>query len=365
MSKIKDISIKEILDTRGLPAVETEIRLNSGICGKSIIPIVFPSGTYNLNGEKINYKSYCLDQLKKIFCEANEKVKKYLINLNPHNQEEIDDTLNKIIFPGEELGINYTLAISIANIKSSSNESKIPLFLNIRQYFENDNKFYLPTPMINMINGGLNANNTISFQDFAIIPTGANSFNESLRYGTEIFYVLKSLLKKHGHNTNIGDAGGFSPNLRSNQEAIEYILLAIEKSSLSIGKDIFLGLDIAGNELYKKNKVFFFKKNYASIIETFMELTEKLVRDYPIISLEDPFCEKDFFSWKYLNKRIGKKIQLIGDDIFSTNECIIKNGIDNELANALVIKLNQNKTVTEAIKVVKLAKKKQLRVCIV
>jgi enolase len=190
-----------------------------------------------------------------------------------------------------------------------------------------------------------------------VVPIGAKNFSESLHFGTEVFYILKSLLKKHGHSTNIGDEGGFSPNLRSNQEAIEYILLAIEKSSLRIGKDIFLAIDIAGNELYKKNKVFFFKKNYASIIETFMELTEKLVRDYPIISLEDPFCEKDFFSWKYLNNRIGKKVQLVGDDLFVTNENMLQKGIENNLANSLLIKLNQIGTVTEAINVVKLAKK--------
>ena len=359
MKNIKNIIAREVLDSRGLPTVEAEVHLYSGVSGRSIVPSGSSIGENEAIEIRDNDYRYFGKGVKKAVYNINNVIKKNLLNMNPHNQKNIDQALINLDGTKNKgkLGANAILAVSMANLAASSNESKMPLYCKVKEYMNHNSEFYLPTPMINIINGGLHANNTISFQEFMIIPIGANSFSESLLYGTEIFYILKSLLKKHGHNTNIGDEGGFSPNLRSNQEAIEYILLAIEKSSLSIGKDIFLGVDIAGNELYKKNKIFFFKKNYASIIETFMELMEKLVRDYPIIYIEDPFCEKDFFSWQYLNTRIGKKIQLVGDDIFVTNPSILKLGIENKLANSLLIKLNQIGTVTEAVDVIKIAKK--------
>ena len=361
MKKIKNVIAREILDSKGLPTIETEIQLDSGICGKTVMPSNFPTGKENIE-IKDKDSRYFAEVIQSLLKKINTKVKKALVNNDVHNQKRIDQILTNIHTPEDELNINNSaiLSLSISSMKASSNALKIPLFEKIRRIFDNDSKYFIPTPMINLINGGIHAGNTISFQEFMIIPAGARSFGESINYSIEIFHILKSLLKKHGHNTNIADGGGFSPNLRSNQEAIEYILLAVEKSSLNVGKDIFLGLDIAGNELYKKNKVFFFKKNYASIIETFMELTEKLVRDYPIISLEDPFCEKDFFSWKYLNNRIGKKIQLVGDDIFMTNEEKLKNGIDDNLANAVIIKLHHIETITEAINIIKLAKKNDI-----
>lgn len=358
MTKIKDIIAKEILDARGFPALEVEVYLSSGASGKSIVPLQIPMVNHDSLQVIDKNTRYFSQSVRSAIENVNGKIKESVIKINPYDQKSIDQALCEYSENEPNILLNPMLAVSIANISACAKSAKKPLFALINEKFEDRNdKFYLPTPMVNVINGGINANNTISFQEFMLIPSGAQSFSDSLKYVVEIFYTLKNLLKKHGHNVNIGEEGGFSPNLRSNQEAIEYILLAIEKSSLSVGKDVFLGIDIAGNELYKRNKVFFFKKNYASIIETFMELTEKLVRDYPILSLEDPFCEKDFFSWKYLNSRIGDKIQLVGDDLFITKEKTLKKCIDSSLANAILIKVNQANTVSDAINVIKLAAK--------
>jgi len=355
MSEIKKIHAREILDSRGNPTVEAEVTLTSGAFGSACVP----SGASTGSREAIelrdkNPKRYGGKGVLNAVKNVNTIIAEALIGHDAGNQIEIDNTM--INLDGTEnkskLGANALLAVSLANAKAVANEKEIPLYRHLGGVAP----FVMPLPMMNIINGGAHGDNNVDIQEFMILPAGAKNIREAVRYGAEVFHALKSVLKSKGLNTNVGDEGGFAPNLPSNRAAIDIILSAIEKAGFKAGEDIYLGLDIASSELYKDGKYHLYSENKVLTSEEFAEYQADLVRQYPLVSIEDGMDESDWHGWKYATKLLGNKIQLVGDDNFVTNPKILKRGIEEKVCNAILIKLNQIGTLTETLQTIKIAK---------
>ncbi|AKG15658.2 phosphopyruvate hydratase [Moraxella bovoculi] len=357
--EIKDIIAREILDSRGNPTIEADVILANGVCGRAAAPSGASTGSREALELRDGDKSRYLGKgVKKAVSNVNSQIRTALLDKDVTNQNELDRIL--IDLDGTEnkgnLGANATLAVSLAAARAAATAKNLPL----HQYIANlrgQTSLTMPVPMMNILNGGAHADNTVDIQEFMIEPVGFNSFSESLRAGTEIFHSLKSVLKSQGLNTAVGDEGGFAPNLRSNEEAITVIMQAIEQAGYKAGQDIYLALDCASSEFYKNGQyILEGEGNKAFTSEGFADYLASLVRQYPIISIEDGLDESDWDGWAYLTKQLGDKVQLVGDDLFVTNPKILREGIDKNIANAILIKFNQIGTLTETLDAIYLAK---------
>ncbi len=360
MTEIIDVRAREILDSRGNPTIEVEVEIEAGIIGRAAVPSGASTGEREAVELRDGDKSRYLGKgVLKAVENVNDKIAEEIIEMDCLDQVtldnvliELDGTKNK-----EVLGANAILGVSLAAAKAAAEYLGLPLY----RYIGGVNAKTIPVPMMNIINGGKHADNNVDFQEFMIMPAGAPSFSEALRMGAETFHNLKSVLKKKGYNTAVGDEGGFAPNLRSNDEAIEVVLEAIEKAGYKAGSDIYIALDPAASEFYlpEKKKYHFFKSNPSKEIssEELIKFWTDWVNKYPIISLEDGLAENDWDGWKLLTETLGSKIQLVGDDIFVTNTEILAEGIEKGVANSILIKLNQIGTLTETLDAIEMAKK--------
>jgi len=357
MSEIIDVYAREVLDSRGNPTVEADVILESGAMGRAIVP----SGASTGEREALELRDGGVRYLGKGVLNAVNNVIEVIgpavMGMDALEQAVIDRTMIEI--DGTEnkgkLGANAMLAVSLAVAKAAAEDANLPLY----HYLGGPNAKELPVPMMNVLNGGAHADNNVDIQEFMIIPAGASSCTEAIRVGAEIFHALKAVLKKKGYNTAVGDEGGFAPNLKSNEEAIQVILEAIEKAGYKPGQDVYLGLDAAASEFYE-NGVYDLKgEGKKKSPEEMVVFYEDWVKRYPIISIEDGMSEKDWKGWKLLTDRLGKKVQLVGDDIFVTNTSIFKKGIAEGIGNSILIKLNQIGTLTETLDAIEMAKRAQ------
>ncbi len=359
MSQIVDIRAREILDSRGNPTIEADVILDSGVVGRACAPSGASTGSREAlelrDGDKARYLG---KGVRTAVQNVNGQIKDLLKGQNVFEQKAIDDKM--IALDGtenkEKLGANATLAVSLAAARAASAEKKIELFQYIAD-LRGQTTLSMPVPMMNIINGGSHADNTVDIQEFMIEPVGFTSFAEALRAGAEIFHSLKSVLKKQGLNTAVGDEGGFAPNLRTNEEAITAILEAIGQTGYRAGSDIMLALDCASSEFYKNGQyVLAGEGNKAFTSNQFADYLAGLVKQYPIISIEDGLDESDWEGWAYLTSILGDKIQLVGDDLFVTNPKILQRGIDEKIGNSILIKYNQIGTLSETLDAIYLAK---------
>jgi len=357
MSYITDVHARQILDSRGNPTVEVDVITESGILGRAAVPSGASTGKHEAVELRDNNKSLYLGKgVLKAVHNVNEEIADKLIGLNVNEQAFIDSML--IDIDGTEnkskLGANATLAVSMAVAKAAAVESKLPLF----RYLGGVNSTILPIPLMNILNGGAHADNKIDFQEFMIVPVGAESFSEGLRWGVEIFHHLKTVLKKKGYSTNVGDEGGFAPDIQSNEEAIETVLLAIEAAGYKPGSQIGIAMDAATSEMYnEKDGTYSFYKSSKKVIsrDEMVDYWTNWLNKYPIVSIEDGMAEDDWEGWKKHTNAIGKKCQLVGDDLFVTNVKRLQKGINEGIGNSILIKVNQIGTVTETINAVQLA----------
>ena len=359
MTTIVDIHGREILDSRGNPTVEVEVYLESGVIGRAAIPSGASTGEHEAvelrDGDKNRYNG---KGVLKAVENVNEKIAGELIDFDASNQAELDSIL--IALDGTEnksvLGANAILGVSLACARGVAETLQLPLY----RYIGGTNARTLPVPMMNILNGGKHADNNVDFQEFMIAPFGAPRFSEALRMGVETFHSLKSVLHKKGYNTAVGDEGGFAPNLRSNDEAIEVILEAIEKAGYKAGTDIGLALDIAASEMYEKDKKvyrFFKSSKEGKTAAEMVDFFKKWCKQYPIVSIEDGLDENDWEGWEVLTSALGDRIQLVGDDVFVTNTKRLARGIERGVANSILIKVNQIGTLTETLDTIEMAKK--------
>lgn len=358
MSTIKHISAREILDSRGFPTIEAEVTLSSGEIGISAVPSGASTGSKEaLELRDKDPKRFIGKGVLNAVQNVNSQILLALKGKSIFEQRDIDSTLiNLDGTPNKAtLGANATLAVSLACAKAAALAAKKPLYAYLSAF--NDNSLSLPVPMLNILNGGAHADNSVDVQEFMVIPAGADTFFESLRFGVEIYHSLKAVLKKKGLNTNVGDEGGFAPDLPSNESALEIIMQAIEGVGLKAGKDVYLGLDVAASEIYKENKYVLSAENKSLTSEQFANELSRWVDSYPIISIEDAMDEGDWEGWAILTKKLSHRAQLVGDDLFVTNPSIFKEGIDSGIANAILIKLNQIGTLSETIDTIQMAKK--------
>ena len=357
MTMIADVIARQILDSRGNPTVEAEVILENGIVGRAAVPSGASTGKHEAvelrDGDK---KKYGGKGVLKAVKNINDAIAPELVGMPIHEQRMIDHLM--IQMDGTEnkskLGANAILAVSLASAHAAAEDAGLSLF----RYVGGVNACTLPIPMMNILNGGAHADNKIDFQEFMIMPVGADTFSDALRMGTEVFHQLKSVLKKKGHSTNVGDEGGFAPNIQSNEEAIETVLKAIEEAGYKPGDDIFIAMDAASSEMWnEKAKSYIFHKSDGKKLksEELVEYWKKWVKKYPIISIEDGFAEDDWSGWKKITDAIGNKIQLVGDDLFVTNVKRLQKGIDENTANSILIKVNQIGTLTETIDAVSMA----------
>ena len=360
VTAIKDIRAREILDSRGNPTIEADVILADGTVGRAAAPSGASTGSREAlelrDGDKSRYMG---KGVKKAVSNVNSQIRSALIDKDVTEQQAIDDAM--IALDGtenkESLGANAMLAVSLATAKAAAKSQNLPLHQYIAN-LRNQTSLTMPVPMMNILNGGEHADNTVDIQEFMIEPVGFTSFSEALRAGTEIFHSLKSVLKSQGLNTAVGDEGGFAPNLRSNEEAITVIMQAIEQVGYKAGEDIHLALDCAASEFYKNGQyVLAGEGNKAFDSQGFSDYLVGLTRQYPIISIEDGLDESDWDGWKYLTEQIGDKVQLVGDDLFVTNPTILQEGIDKHIANAILIKFNQIGTLSETLDAIYMAKK--------
>jgi enolase len=357
MSEIIDIYAREILDSRGNPTVEVEVYLESGVMGRAAVPSGASTGEREAlelrDGDKNRYLG---KGVLKAVKHVNEIIAEALIGWEASDQTGIDRKLLELDGTDfkSNLGANALLGVSLAVAKAAAEEAGLPLY----QYLGGANAKELPLPMMNIINGGAHADNNVDFQEFMIMPVGATCFAEALRMGAEIFHALKKVLKDKGCNTSVGDEGGFAPNLKSNEEALEVIMQAIKAAGYKAGDDVMLALDVAASEFFKDGK--YHLEAEQQPIKTPSELIEfyaDLVDRYPIISIEDGMAENDWAGWQLLTERLGGRIQLVGDDLFVTNTKILKEGIQKGIANSILIKVNQIGTLTETLDAIEMAKR--------
>ena len=358
MSRIADIHARQILDSRGNPTLEVDVTTESGVLGRAAVPSGASTGVHEAVELRDNGSEYMGKGVLKAVQNVNQTLAEELRGVNVFDQTGIDRFM--INLDGSEnksnLGANALLGVSMAVAKAAANEIGMPLY----RYIGGVNANKLPVPMMNILNGGSHADNSIDFQEFMVMPYGAGSFSDALRMGTEVFHHLKSALKKKGFSTNVGDEGGFAPNLSSNEEAIEYVLKAIEMAGFKAGKDIYISLDAAASEFYnEKEKVYHFHQSSNEKLSSseMVSYWKDWIGKYPIISIEDGLWEDDWEGWKELTDLIGERVQLVGDDLFVTNTKRLSQGIEQGVGNSILIKVNQIGTLTETIEAVELATK--------
>ena len=356
MSAIVDVVAREILDSRGNPTVEADVLLESGVMGRAAVP----SGASTGSREAIELRDgdaarYLGKGVSKAVENVNTEISEAIIGLDAEEQAFVDKAL--IDLDGTDnksrLGANAMLAVSMAVAKAAAEEAGLPLY----RYFGGSGPMSLPVPMMNVINGGAHANNNLDIQEFMILPVGAESFREALRCGAEVFQHLKKLVDKKGYPTTVGDEGGFAPNVSGNDEAIELILHAIETAGYTPGQDVVLGLDCASSEFYKEGKYILASEKLELDSNAFADYLATLADRYPIISIEDGMAEGDWGGWKILTDKLGKRVQIVGDDLFVTNPKILREGIQKGIANSILIKINQIGTLTETFAAVEMAKR--------
>ncbi|MGH9499419.1 MAG: phosphopyruvate hydratase [Terriglobales bacterium] len=357
MSTISGIHAREVLDSRGNPTVEAEVSLADGTKGRAIVPSGASTGEHEAvelrDGDKRRFSG---KGVLKAVENVNTKIAKAVVGMDSDEQRVLDKKM--IDLDGTDnkgrLGANAILAVSMAVARAAAASSKQPLY----QYLGGAGADLLPVPMMNILNGGAHADNNVDFQEFMVMPVGAQSFSEALRWGVEVFHTLKGVLKKRGYNTAVGDEGGFAPSVKSNVEAIEVVLEAIQQAGYTPGKQIAIALDPAASEFYQDGKYVFKKSDKsAKSSDEMIEFWAKWVKDYPIVSLEDGLSEEDWEGWAALTKEVGGKIQLVGDDIFVTNIEFLQKGIDRHVANSILIKVNQIGTVSETLDAIDLARR--------
>lgn len=349
MSKIKEVHAREVLDSRGNPTVEVDITLEDGSFGRAIVPSGASTGEREALELRDKDKRYLGKGVEKAVSNVNNIIRNKVIGLESSNQALVDNTMLEL--DGTEnktnLGANAILGVSLANLKAAAASANLPLYRYVGQGTT------LPRPMMNIINGGAHADNKLDFQEYMIIPN-SDTIKERIRIGAEVFHTLKKVLKEKGYNTNVGDEGGFAPDLSSNEEGFKVIIEAIEKAGYVPGKDVSLGIDVAASEFYKDG--YYYLDNKKLTTSELISFYEKLVDTYPIISIEDPVDENDWEGFQEITKILGNRIQLVGDDLFVTNIKCLQKGIDLHAGNAILLKLNQIGTYTETLKTINLAK---------
>ncbi len=352
---IKKVHARQIMDSRGNPTIECDITLSGGAMGRAAVPSGASTGSFEALELRDGGKAYMGKGVLTAVKNVNEIIAPAIINMDASKQSELDEkmlaldgTSNK-----EKLGANAILAVSLAAAHAVAKQKNVPLYKYIAEVYGNPNPDLLPRPMMNIINGGAHADNGLDAQEFMIIPNGAENEVAAIRMGSEVFHNLKSILKKGGNSTNVGDEGGFAPNFHSCKEALDTIISAIKAAGYEPGKEISIGLDVASSEFYKDGKYEFEGKSLSS--DEMIEFYEKLINEYPIISIEDALSEEDWDGWKKLTDTIGTKCQLVGDDLFVTNPVRLKKGIESGVANAILIKVNQIGSLTETLQAIKMA----------
>src|SRR5438105_2218516 len=358
-TSIRHIQAREILDSRGNPTIEVDVRLDNGAFGRAAVPSGASTGEHEAvelrDGDKSRFAG---KGVRKAVANVNHKIEPVLKGLDARDQANIDKELIELdgTPTKKTLGANATLAVSLAVARAAAADENLPLF----RYLGGPEARVLPVPMMNILNGGAHSDAPIDFQEFMIVPRGAPSFSEALRYGVEVFHALKSVLKDRGLSTAVGDEGGFAPHLSSAEDALESISTAVEKAGYKLGEQIFIALDPAASEFYdSKNKAYIFKKSDGSkkTADELIEYYAELCARFPIISIEDGCAEDDWAGWKKLTAKLGKKIQLVGDDLFVTNVEFLQKGIAEHVANSILIKVNQIGTLTETLATIDLARK--------
>jgi enolase len=356
LSTIVDVYAREILDSRGNPTVEVDVTLEDGSFGRAAVPSGASTGAYEAvelrDGEADRYLG---KGVMKAVTNVNTIIAPALLDSDALNQVAIDELMLELDgTPNKsKLGANAILGVSLAVAKAAANYVGLPLY----RYIGGVNAKELPVPMMNILNGGKHADNNVDIQEFMILPAGASSFAEALRMGAEVFHNLKSVLKKKGYNTAVGDEGGFAPNLRSNEEALEVIVEAIHKAGYKPGEDVFLGLDVAATELFKDGTYFLAGEGLTMSSDQMIDYYDKLISRYPVISIEDGLAEDDWDGWQKMTQALGKKIQIVGDDLFVTNTERVSKGIEMGVANSVLIKVNQIGTLTETLNTIEMAKR--------
>ncbi len=354
-SMIKAIIGREIIDSRGNPTVEADVILESGVRGRAAVPSGASTGAREAielrDGDTRRYGGKGVTQAVN---HINTEIREALLGKNAADQTDIDNTM--LALDGTDnkskLGANALLAVSMACARAAAANEGKPLYA----YLSKDKDYLMPVPMMNIINGGAHADNSVDLQEFMVMPVGAPSMAEAIRYGAEVFHALKKVLHDKGMNTAVGDEGGFAPDLPSNEAAIEVILEAIDKAGYKAGEDIMIAIDAASSEFYQDGKYVLASENKSLSASEFIDVLEDWVEKYPIISIEDGLAEDDWDGWKEITERLGKKVQLVGDDLFVTNTRIFKQGIDKHIANSILIKVNQIGTLTETLAAIDMAK---------
>jgi len=357
--KITQVRAREILDSRGNPTVEAEVTLEGGVVGRAAVPSGASTGEREaLELRDGDTRRYGGKGVRKAVAHVNYEIARALVN-REFDQRALDQAM--IALDGTptkgRLGANALLGVSMAAARAEASAKRVPFYRHLGTLYGNT-QFTLPTPMMNILNGGAHADTSVDFQEFMVMPVGAPSFGEALRTGAEIFHALRGILKARGQSTGVGDEGGFAPNLKSNREAIEVVLEAIGKAGMKAGQDVLVALDVASSELWAGGGRYTFKKSGEPdrTSDQMVRLYEDWLRQYPIISIEDGLAEGDWGGWKVLTRELGGRVQLVGDDIFVTNPEILKRGIAETVGNALLVKLNQIGTVTETLDAVKMAR---------
>ncbi|MCD8497307.1 MAG: phosphopyruvate hydratase [Alphaproteobacteria bacterium] len=356
MTAIIDIHARQILDSRGNPTVEVDVVLESGAIGRAAVPSGASTGAHEAVELRDGKKDiYCGKGVLKAVQGVNTVILEELIGMDAEEQIAIDQAM--LALDGTEnksrLGANAILGVSLATARAMAEELDMPLYRYVGGSFAHQ----LPTPMMNIINGGAHADNPIDFQEFMIMPVSMDSFSEALRAGAEVFHALKSQLKKAGHNTNVGDEGGFAPNLKSAEEALDFIMQSIETAGYKVGDDIVIALDCASTEFYKGGKYHLEGEGKTLTSDQMVDYYQKLCAAYPIVSIEDGLAEDDWVGWKNLTSAIGNKVQLVGDDLFVTNPKRLAQGIEGGAGNAILVKVNQIGTLSETLEAIEMAKK--------
>ena len=353
MSKIRSVFGRQILDSRGNPTVEVEVSLDSGASGWAMVPSGASTGQFEAVELRDGEEIWSGKGVKKAVSHVNNEIADAVLGLDATDQRVLDQTMIDLDGTDDKsrLGANAILGVSLAVARSAAKDAGIPLF----KYIGGANAHLLPVPMFNVINGGMHADNNIDFQEFMVMPVGAASYREALQWGAEIYHSLKSVLKDRKMSTTVGDEGGFAPNLSSNEEALQILIDAIEKSNLTPGDDISLALDVASTEFFQKESYRIEAENLSLNSDEMVSYLAALCDKYPICSIEDGMAEEDWEGWSKLTKELGHKIQLVGDDLFVTNSLRLERGISSGIANSILVKVNQIGTLTETLEAVEIA----------
>ncbi|HEV2043014.1 MAG TPA: phosphopyruvate hydratase [Casimicrobiaceae bacterium] len=358
MGKIIDVHAREILDSRGNPTIDAEVRLDTGAVGWAAVPSGASTGTR----EAIELRDGDSDRyfgkgVRKAVAHVNGEIRNALLGREVTDQRALDDAMIALDATSNKgrLGANAILAASLACAQAGARDAGLPLYRHLSRLSARRDGFTLPVPMMNIINGGAHADNNVDFQEFMILPVGAPSFSEALRCGVEVFHTLKKVLRGRGLGTAVGDEGGFAPDLPSNEAAVDTILEAIEQAGFKVGQDIYLGLDVASSEFYRDGRYVLGSEGTQFTSAEFVEYLAHWVERYPILSIEDGIAEDDWGGWALLTQRLGSRVQLVGDDLFVTNTAILKEGIERKVANSVLIKLNQIGTLSETLDAIAMA----------